>query len=236
MQTWTNKIWKGAARVAFICVDVNGIDLVLLTLKNLLTDNVNKYSLGSDMEFKFVEPKLEKTVNQIWNTLIKIKNYCIASSFDDLKKSFNSPHLKINSQIWIFNDKSIKNLREFIEIVYFKTTYKNNKIKEIATYDTIYKSIRLELELEITNFNKGISKRNFNDALTDIFSRIAEQIKNYECFFILDGLELQEINKISFGNIKIVKFDDDLTDKFYQSSSTINPSYAEHMKKNSAIR
>jgi hypothetical protein len=45
-------------------------------------------------------------------------------------------------------------------------------------------------------------------------------------------LELQEINKISFGNIKIVKFDGNLTDKLYQSSSVINPSYAEHMKKN----
>ncbi|MEH1907851.1 MAG: hypothetical protein V7L05_07230 [Nostoc sp.] len=185
------------------------------------------------MELKFVEPKLKKTVNQIWNTLIKIKNYCIASSLDDLKKSFKSPHLTINSQIWMFNDQSIKNLRDFIDTIYFKTIYINNKTEEVATYDTIYKSIRIELELEITNISQGINKRDFNNVLTDIFSRISEQIKNFECFFILDGLELQDINQISFGNIKIVKFDDDLTDEFCQSSSSIiNPSYAEHMKKN----
>jgi hypothetical protein len=184
------------------------------------------------MEFKFVEPKIEKTINLTWNTLIKPKNYCIASTLEDLAKSFKTPHLKINSQTWMFNDESIKKMREFTDIFYFKTIYINKKTEEIATYDTIWKSIKIELELEISNIYKGIEKRNFKDVITAIFSRMSEQIKEIDFFFILDGLEIEEINQISFGNIKIVKFDDELTDEFYQKSSIIDTSYAEHQRKN----
>ncbi|HYW19877.1 MAG TPA: hypothetical protein VE956_11315 [Nodularia sp. (in: cyanobacteria)] len=184
------------------------------------------------MELKFIEPKLDKTVNLIWNTLIKRKNYSMASSLEDLAKSFKSPHLKINSSIWMFNDESIKIFRKFIDIFYFKTFYFNKNIESIATYDTIYKSIKIELELEITNINQNINKRKFKDVLIDIFSRISEQIKNFEFFFILDGLELQDINEITFGNIKIVKFDDDLTNDFYEKASIVSPSYATSVKKN----
>ena len=183
------------------------------------------------MEFKFVEPKIEKTINQTWNTLIKPKNYCIASTFEDLAKSFKSPHLKINSQIWMFNDELIKKMREFTDIFYFKTIYINKKTEEIATYDTIWKSIKIELELEISNINQGIEKRNFKDVITAIFFRMSEQIKEIDFFFILDGLELQEINQISFGNIKIVKFDENSMNDFYENNIEINPSYAENLKK-----
>ncbi len=184
------------------------------------------------MEFKFVDPKIEKTINLTWNTLIKQKNYCIASTLEELAKSFKSPHLKINSQIWMLNDEVVKELHKFIDYFYFKTIYSSKKIEDIATYNTIYKAIKIELELEISNVNKGIRKRNFKDVTTAIFSRISDQIKEINFFFILDGLELEEVNQISFGNIKIVKFDHELTDEFYQKSSIIDPSYAEHQRKN----
>ncbi|MTJ13020.1 hypothetical protein FJR11_10540 [Anabaena sp. UHCC 0187] len=184
------------------------------------------------MEFKFVDQKIEKTINQTWNTLIKPKNYCIASTLEDLAKSFKTPHLTINSQIWMFNDESIKKMREFTDIFYFKTIYINKKTEEIATYDTIWKSIKIELELEISNIYQGIEKRNFQNVITAIFSRMSEQIKKIDFFFILDGLELEEINQISFGNIKIVKFDKNLTNDFYEKNIEINPLYAENLKKN----
>ena len=184
------------------------------------------------MEFKFVDPTIEKTINLTWNTLIKQKNYCIASTLEELAKSFKSPHLKINSQIWMLNDEVVKELHKFIDYFYFKTIYSSKKIEDIATYNTIYKAIKIELELEISNVNKGIKKRNFKDVTTAIFSRISDQIKEINFFFILDGLELEEVNQISFGNIKIVKFDHELTDEFYQKSSIIDPSYAEHQRKN----
>ena len=184
------------------------------------------------MEFKFVEPKIEKTINLTWNTLIKPKNYCIASTLEDLAKSFKTPHLTINSQTWMFNDESIKKMREFTDIFYFKTIYINKKTEEIATYDTIWKSIKIELELEISNINQGIEKRNFKDVITAIFFRMSEQITEIDFFFILNGLELEEIDQISFGNIKIVKFDENLTNDFYEKNIEINPSYAENLKKN----
>ena len=184
------------------------------------------------MEFKFVDPKIEKTINLTWNTLIKRKNYCIASTLEEQAKSFKSPHLKIDSQIWMFNDEVVKELYKFIDYFYFKTIYYSNRIEDIATYNTIYKAIKIELELEISNVSKGIKKRNFKDITTAIFSRISDQIKEINFFFILDGLELEEVNQISFGNIKIVKFDHELTDEFYQNSSIIDPSYAEHQRKN----
>ncbi|MEI3650336.1 MAG: hypothetical protein V6D39_10145 [Dolichospermum lemmermannii FEM_B0920] len=203
-----------------------------MTLNNLLTDNLNQHSLGSDMELKFVEPKIQKTLNQTWNVLIKRKNYCIASTLLDLEKAFKSPHLEINSSIWMFNDESIKKFREFIDTIYFKTSYINNKTEDIATYDSIYQGIKTELEVEITNLNQHINKREFNDVLLAISTRLSEQIKNFEFFFILDGLELQDINEISFGSIKIVRFDENLTNDFYQKNIEINPSFAENLKKN----
>jgi hypothetical protein len=184
------------------------------------------------MEFKFVEPKIEKTINQTWNTLIKCKNYCIASTLDDLAKASKSPHLTINSSIWMFNDQSIKKFREFINNIYFKTTYRNKKTEAVVTYNSIYQCIKTELEVEITNLNLGINKRELKDVLLAIFTRISEQIKTFEFLFILDGLELQDIKEISFGNIKIVKFDDDLNNDFYAKSSIFSSSSATSHQKN----
>ncbi len=185
------------------------------------------------MEFNFIEPKLEKTLYQTWNTLIKPKNYCIASTPYDLEKAFKSAHLKINSSIWMFNDESINNkFRNFIDTIYFKTSYRNNKIEDVVTYNSIYQCIKTELEIEITNIKQGINKREFKDVLVAIYARLSEQIKNFEFFFILDGLELQDIHQISFGNIKIVKFDDHLTNDFYEKASIVSLSYATSVKKN----
>ena len=39
----------------------------------------------------------------------------------------------------------------------------SKKIEDIATYNTIYKAIKIELELEISNVSKGIKKRNFKE-------------------------------------------------------------------------
>jgi hypothetical protein len=184
------------------------------------------------MELKFLEPKLEKTLNQTWNTLIKRKNYCIASTLDDLAKSFKSPHLTINSSRWLFNDEAIKKLREFIDAIYFKTIYMNKKTESIASYNTIYQCIKAELEVEIANLNQGINRRMFRDILGAICVNLSKQIKNLDFFFILDGLELQDINEISFGSSKIVRFDENLTNDFYHKNSAINPSFAEILKKN----
>ena len=185
------------------------------------------------MEFKFVKPKDEKEANHTWNTLInsliKRKNYCIASTLEEQEKARKFGYLIINSQMWMFNDESIKIFCEFITI-FLKTNYLNNKTKDITTYHTIYKCLKIEIELEITNINQGNRKRESKDVLTAIFSRISEQIKEYEFFFVVDGLELQEINKICFGNIKVVKFDENSMNDFYENNIEINPSYAENLK------
>jgi hypothetical protein len=183
------------------------------------------------MEFKFVEPNIERQLNLTWNTLIKRKNYCVAANNNDLEKSFKCPHLNINSSIWMFNQESIEKFRKFLDIIYYKTIYINNKIEEIATYNTIYKTIKKELEIEIINLNQGIKKREFKNVLGDIYTSLSEEIKHFDFFFILEGLELKDINDISFGNINIVRFDENLKNDFYKKSSRVSLSYAADIKK-----
>ncbi|MBO1070506.1 MAG: hypothetical protein HEQ13_14525 [Dolichospermum sp. DEX189] len=186
------------------------------------------------MEFKFVNNKTKKTLKEeLWNSLIKQKNYRIASTLEEQEKARKFGYLIINSQIWMFNDESIKKFCKFITII-LETNYQNHQTKNVTTYHTISKCLKIELELEITNINQGNKKREFEDVLTAIFSRLSEQIKEYEFFFVVDGLELQEINKICFGNIKVVKFDENLMNDFYENNIEINPSYAEKLKKNIA--
>jgi len=138
----------------------------------------------------------------IWINLINPKKYAIPSTIEEIKKvGFLSPCLTINGERCYFIDNK-DDLHTMAEIIY-GNDYVHNKVD----INTVYKSIFKELEDHFC-----VNKADFEESLNSIILRITDNVKNWEVFYSLEGLELIDIDQIKFGNTIIFKFTDEVSE------------------------
>lgn len=165
------------------------------------------------MSFIFKDNKSEKQLAYSWNILVNPKNYFVPRTVEDYRKIdfFRSHQIEINSQKWFFTDKSILELKNFVNCIYSN----DDDIQNTVIYNTVYQSTLREIEIEI--ICKLVSKplRDFQKVSEAIFIRISEERKRFEFFFILEGLDLKDIKEIDFVDVKIIQFDEGFRNYIY---------------------
>ena len=155
-----------------------------------------------------------KAATQNWNTLVnsknKNKNYCIPASIEE-NKNFDklAARLQIDFRDWILLENAITAFNEV-----FNRIFEAPELKGVVSYETIYAALKKELEVEISNRNKDPkSKREFVSALASIQNSINDKISCFDFFFVVEGLELEDLDKISCGKVEIFAFSQELCDQ-----------------------
>ncbi len=155
-----------------------------------------------------------KAATQNWNTLVKSKNknknYCIPTSIKEYKNFDKfAARLKIDCRDWILLENAITAFNEV-----FNRIFEAPELKGVVSYETIYVALKKELEVEISNRNKDPNnKREFVSALASIQNSIGDKISHFDFFFVVEGLELEDLDKISCGKVEIFAFDQELCDQ-----------------------
>jgi hypothetical protein len=155
-----------------------------------------------------------KAASQNWNTLVKSgnkdTNYCIPTSIEEYKNFDNlAARLKIGFQDWILLDNAITAFKEV-----FNRIYEAPELKGVASYKTVYAALKKELEVEISNRNiDSTNKRDFISAFESIQNSIDDKISDFDFFFVIEGLELKDLDKINCGKVEILSFNQVLCDQ-----------------------
>ena len=155
-----------------------------------------------------------KAATQNWNTLVnsknKNKNYCIPASIEEYKNFDKlAARLQIDFRDWILLENAITAFNEV-----FNRIFEAPELKGVVSYETIYAALKKELEVEISNRNKDPkSKKEFVSALASIQNSINDKISCFDFFFVVEGLELEDLDKISCGKVEIFAFSQELCDQ-----------------------
>ena len=155
-----------------------------------------------------------KAATQNWNTLSNLKNknknYCIPTSIEEYQKFDKyAARLKIDSREWILLENSITAFNEVISRIYAAP-----ELKGVVSYETVYTTLKKELEIEISAREKDSkNKREFVDALESIQRSIDDKVSHFDFFFEIEGLELENLEKISCGKVEIFVFNQELRDQ-----------------------
>ncbi|WP_373529825.1 hypothetical protein [Nostoc sp.] len=155
-----------------------------------------------------------KAATQNWNTLTnsknKNKNYYIPVSIEEYKKFDKyAARLKINCRDWILLENAITAFNEV-----FNRIYENPVLKGIVSYRIVYTALNKELEIEISSREKDSkSKREFADILESVQRSIDDKVSHFDFFFAIEGLELENLEKISCGKVEIFVFNHELRDQ-----------------------
>ncbi|MBD3885731.1 hypothetical protein IFO70_28880 [Phormidium tenue FACHB-886] len=155
-----------------------------------------------------------KAVTQNWNILVnrknKSKNYFVPTSLEEHKKvDKNAVRLDIGHDQWILLESAIAILQENINRIYDAPG-----LKEVISRGTVYTLLKRELEVEIFNREKDLpNKREFASALESIQCSINDKISYFDFFFVIEGMELKDLEKISCGRVEIFIFNQQLRDQ-----------------------
>jgi hypothetical protein len=169
-----------------------------------------------------------RAAKQNWNILAntnnRSKNYSIPSSAEEyLKYDKFTTRLKINSQEWFLLENAITAFNEIINRIYGLS-----ELKRVVARETVYIALKKELEAEIVNRGKDPKcKRDFNDALESIQHYIDEEVSYFDFYFAVEGLNLEDIGKISYDKVQILGFNQELCDQiiaaFFGEIDSVNP-------------
>jgi hypothetical protein len=149
-----------------------------------------------------------------WNILTNKKNkdtnYCIPTSLEESSRfDMHSARLEINQRWWFLQENSLK---AFTEI--FNRIYNSPGLRSFVSYKTVYTALREELELEISSREKDPeNKREFVNTFESIQNSIGSKISYFDFFFTIEGLELENIEKINCGKVEIFIFNQELRDE-----------------------
>ena len=155
-----------------------------------------------------------KAATQSWNTLSntknKNKNYCINPSTEEYRKLDKyTPQLQINSKVWVLLEKAVKALNEVIDKIYMSSS-----LQGVVSYKTVCTSIKKELEAEITRREQDSNnKREFQKILESIQKAIESEVDYSEFYFVLEGLELEDLTEINCGKAEIFIFNEEVRDQ-----------------------
>lgn len=161
-----------------------------------------------------------KTATQNWNILAnsknKNKNYCIPTSIEEYKKFDRyAARLEINFRDWILLEDAITAFNEVISRI-----YEAPELKSAVSYETVYTILKKELEVEISARERDSkNKREFVDALESIQRSIDDKVSHFDFFFSVEGLELENLEKISCGKVEIFVFNQELRDQLIAAHS-----------------
>ncbi|MBD3882184.1 hypothetical protein IFO70_10475 [Phormidium tenue FACHB-886] len=155
-----------------------------------------------------------KTATQNWNTLVnrknKSKNYFVPTSLEEHEKvSRDAVRLNIGCEQWVLLENAIAAFKEVINRIYDAPG-----LKEVISRGTVYMLLTRELEVEIFNREKDLqNKREFASTLESIQRSINEKISYFDFFFVVEGMELKDLEKISCGKVEIFIFNQQLRDQ-----------------------
>jgi hypothetical protein len=159
------------------------------------------------INFNFNNKKSRRKAEYLWkNILTKPKNYF--SNLEEISKisfvELITYGLEVKPMVYIYPNKLAKQeLKSLIRIF-----YENSEIINICSLETVYQSIKKELEVEIISSLESKPLRDFKDVVDAIFFKVSENIKNYDFYFSLEGIELVDIKEINLGSIQIFKFNE----------------------------
>ncbi|MBD2303320.1 HEPN domain-containing protein [Nostoc sp. FACHB-190] len=172
---------------------------------------------------------------QNWNTLVnsknKNKNYCIPTSIEEYNNFDKfAARLQIDFRDWILLENAVTAFNEV-----FNRIYEAPELKGIASYETVYTALKKELEVEISNRDKAPnSKREFASVLESIQNSIEDKVSYFDFFFAVEGLALEELDKISYGKVEIFAFNqalcDQMTAAYLGENDSQNPGVLEHIR------
>src|SRR5919202_2572151 len=169
----------------------------------------------------FENRKQKRTLEHIWkNFLLNPNHYFAPKNIEEFKSvRLSDSKLKINSTAWYFTDTAKTKLNEFTKLIF---SIDVDDIGSTVSVDTVYSSIKIELEFEIQVKEQHEELRNFDDVLNAIFNRIASNRKNYDFYFPIEGISLKDINKIELGSVQLFNFGVPLKNAMLSSTNVTN--------------
>lgn len=177
--------------------------------------------------FSFKDRKQKRTLESLWKKfLLNPKHYFIPQTIDDFKSVglFDST-LTVNSSKLYFSEPTKAKFNDFIKVI-----YSIDDIRDTISLDTVYGSIKIELETEIELKIQHRDLRAFDDVLNNIFNRISKSRKSYDFYFPIEGIELKNIETIDLKSVQLISFDENLKNTML-SSTNVNDSTKEHIEK-----
>ncbi len=106
-------------------------------------------------------------------------------------------------------ENAITSLNKVVNIV-----YESSELKGVVCYETVHTAVKKELEVEISAREKDPkSKREFAEILESIQQSIDDKVSHFDFFFAVEGLELENLEKISCGKVEIFVFNQELCDQ-----------------------
>jgi hypothetical protein len=164
----------------------------------------------------YQERKQKRVLDSLWkNFLLNPKHYFIPKSIDEFKSvGFFDSKLTINSIEWYFTERTKAKFNELI-----KAIYSIDDISSTVSFDTVYNSLKIELETEIESKEQHKELKVFDDVFTAILNRISESRKEYDFYFPIEGIELKNINKINLQSVQLIVFDENLKNIMLSSTN-----------------
>jgi hypothetical protein len=147
-----------------------------------------------------------KAATQNWNKLTNIKNrnknYYVPTTIEDFHQfDKHVPQIKVNSRVWILLEDARTALFELVGKI-----QASSNLKRIVSYRVVYEAVKKELEAEVFSREQKLEKREFSDALESIQQALEDKVNHFGFFFVIEGLELKDVETIQCGNVEIFIF------------------------------
>lgn len=144
---------------------------------------------------KQLSPKKIRTFKRDIATFFKPSNYFVPKTSDDYKKiNVLSPHFERDSTYYYFNEIIKSALTRIVDI-----SIESLDLLEIATFDEVYQTVKNTIQKYAFNdINPSVE-----DLLNDVNNEIYLQVSNFTHTCRIEGLKLQNIERISFEKYEI---------------------------------
>ena len=160
----------------------------------------------------------KRTLEQIWSGLINVKNYVLPESLEDLEllggwptftlsnKDFTSVEITskpfFKKDLYLKKDKKLQLFRQYTDVL-----YKLHSLNRFVSYNCIYQNVVTEIKCVFVKRyeNEFFS---FDESLDGILKTILSQVKYYEFYNMVQGIELIDIKCIPFGDVELFKYQD----------------------------
>lgn len=177
------------------------------------------------MENINIDPSIKKGLKYKWNRLVKSKNYLSPQSIAEFKNIdlINTPSFVVNGREYYFKNKTKTTLNNFADKI-----YNIENIKKYVTYNTVYQKVINQIEEIGFKVNKN---KTFDKILLNLVKDIRNNIKNYEFYWRIEGLEIIDDYSIKFNDSQIFIFDQNEFTNIMNHLNGTNPKFDESVKR-----
>ncbi|CQR75011.1 hypothetical protein SOV_35150 [Sporomusa ovata DSM 2662] len=175
---------------------------------------------GSEILSDIRNDKNIRAMRSLWPQLTSRKNFDIPRNIDDYKKiaSISKAHLNINGEEWYFNDKNQPKLRELVN-----NLYQISEISNMVSYNSVWKNVEVAIRDTITS-DKEEKLISFQQRLELIINSIFSEVRSYEFYWAIEGIDLIDINEFAIGDLIFFNFNNEYYKKF-KAEPDINDFY-----------